>query len=135
MYTARGPQNGEIKSKPLVVPSGFNDGSVYVYVTANESTGAMYMLHDSPKNDMEDDITLTTIFTPYKDLQYCIANVVLGPDDMLYYSNDSGTLFSVGETIISADEPEKAQKAKINKIKKLMEALKELLIRLMAPYK
>ena len=137
IYTAKGPKSGEIKSRPLVIPEDTDTNietgrgsdtasptdAVSVYVTANDKKGALYLLCDSKETTSG---KLETIFTPYTAKQYCLANAVRGPDDVVYYSNDSGTLFAIGETPISADLPAKEKKKRkkvINAIIKKMQLL------------
>ena len=123
-YTAKGQPYGEIKSRPLVIReisyatcsgaaaspdvsdvniSSQADETRYIYFTANEKTGSLYRLIDTPASRSGE---IETVFTPYSAKQYCLADVVIDEDGILYYSNDSGTLFAIGETKRSADEPE-----------------------------
>ena len=124
IYRATGPKGGEIKSRPLILPVDDGNGDVNVYVTANESTGSLYLLTDH-KNATTG--TLKTLFTPYSARQYCLANVSAGEDGTLYYSNDSGTLFAIGETLFSADLPADIIKKKKQALSKLTDSLREVL--------
>ncbi len=107
IYSARGPKNGEIKSHPLVIPVKNTLDTVHIYVTANEKNGALYMMKDDTQATSGE---LKTLFTPYSAKQYCLANVVANEEETLFYSNDSGTLFAIGETPISADIPKDIRK-------------------------
>ena len=123
-YAAKGQPYGEIKSRPLVIRettyatcsgaaaslnvsdvniSSQADETRYIYFTANEKTGSLYRLIDTPAATSGN---IETVFTPYSAKQYCLADVVTDEDGILYYSNDSGTLFAIGETEKSADEPD-----------------------------
>ncbi|MBR1874525.1 MAG: hypothetical protein IJ807_06435, partial [Eubacterium sp.] len=62
-----------------------------MYFTANTPESALYV------SDGGSDTTVK-LFTPDEsDRQYCLSRVVAGPDGTLYYSNDSGTLFAIGD--------------------------------------
>ena len=106
-YAAKGKPYGEIKSHPLVIRDASISDTVtdkrQIYFTANESTGSLYQLTDTPDAASG---KIKTLFTPYSAKQYCLADVVADEDGILYYSNDSGTLFAIGETDRSADIPE-----------------------------
>lgn len=115
-YTAQGKPSGEIKSHPLVI----NDDIRHIYFTANENTGSLYHMTDTPAATSG---MIETMFTPYSAKQYCLADVVIDDTGILYYSNDSGTLFAIGETDKSADIPDtikvdKPYGVKIKPIKK-----------------
>lgn len=108
-YTVTGTNNAEIKSSPLLSTRGNTDGSVYVYVSANASPGGIYYFKDS-KNAT--NANLQTLYTPATAKQFCLSSIVAGENGVLYYSNDSGTLFAVSEVDISSDRilnsPDKA---------------------------
>lgn len=115
-YAAQGKPSGEIKSHPLVI----NDDIRHIYFTANENTGSLYHMTDTPAATSG---MIETMFTPYSAKQYCLADVVIDDTGILYYSNDSGTLFAIGETDKSADIPDtikvdKPYGVKIKPIKK-----------------
>ncbi|MBQ4463449.1 MAG: PQQ-binding-like beta-propeller repeat protein [Eubacterium sp.] len=147
-YAAQGKPSGEIKSHPLVVREnkltssgssiGIGGGDTeestlktseestsagdirHIYFTANENTGSLYHMTDTPAADSG---KIETLFTPYSAKQYCLADVAIDDDGILYYSNDSGTLFAIGETDKSADIPDtikvdKPYGVKIKPIKK-----------------
>ena len=137
IYQAKGPKAGEIKSSPLILPcedtdtvadghdKNANNSDVNIYVTANENTGSLYLLSDD-KNKTEG--TLQRLFTPYSAKQYCLANVVASEDGLLYYSNDSGTLFAIGETLISADLPKSEAKKKRALLQDTTKLIRDVLI-------
>lgn len=82
----------EVKSAPLV-STGY-DGSVYAYFTCNDYPGGIYSikLGSAQKNA---DI----IYTPSEDGQnYCMASIISDENGTLYYTNDSGKLFSIANT-------------------------------------
>ena len=115
-YAAQGKPSGEIKSHPLVI----NDDIRHIYFTANENTGSLYHMTDTPAATSG---MIETVFTPYSAKQYCLADVAIDDEGILYYSNDSGTLFAIGETDKSADIPDtikvdKPYDVKIKPIKK-----------------
>ncbi|HAK58115.1 MAG TPA: hypothetical protein DCP06_03960 [Lachnospiraceae bacterium] len=61
-----------------------------MYFTANTPESALYVSYGGNEP--------IKLFTPDKsDRQYCLSRVVAGPDGTLYYSNDSGTLFAIGD--------------------------------------
>ncbi|MEE3468766.1 MAG: hypothetical protein VZQ83_10050, partial [Eubacterium sp.] len=130
IYAAKGPKNGEVKSRPLLIPDPDKPDTVYIYVTANEKNGALYVLTDT--TDTKEG-TLTTLFTPYSAKQYCLANAVSGEDNTVYYSNDSGTLFAIADTYVSADEPKEVQKKKKKEIDALNKGLHAYLLKLLLP--
>lgn len=128
VFQAQGPKNGEIKSRPLVIPDDPDDDSgsqgdtdhVSVYVTANESSGSLYCFRNG---------ALQRLFAPYSSRQFCLANVVSDTTGVLYYSNDSGTLFAIGKTDHSADirieRPENLKLKKTKNKKKLVISWKD----------
>lgn len=77
---------GDVKSMPLVVNQG---GQTYVYFTSNMKPGGVYCYR------MGDDAA-TLIYEPAPDNQeFTMASLAMGPDGMLYYVNDSKTLFAL----------------------------------------
>lgn len=94
LYNVEGLPNAEIKSSPLVSTRGETDGSVYVYVSANALPGGIYYFIDRPTTTVS---TLQTLFTPATAQQFCLSSITADGDGTLYYSNDSGTFFAVGE--------------------------------------
>ncbi len=87
----------EIKSAPLV-STGYN-GSVYAYFTCNNYPGGIYSIKlGSDQKDAD------IIFTPDEDSQnYCMASIICDENGTLYYTNDSGKLFSVSNTNKDSD--------------------------------
>ncbi|MBR6228402.1 MAG: PQQ-binding-like beta-propeller repeat protein [Eubacterium sp.] len=112
---------GDIKSCPLIVPTGIGRER-NIFFTINENSGSAYMITDDDSSIVP---RIQTLFTPYRDKQYCLANLVCGSDGTLYYSNDSGTLFALGDTFISSDEPNRDK----NKKKKLLKKLRRILMK------
>lgn len=88
----------EVKSTPSVARGA--DGAIYTYFTCNGAAGAwpdytsgggvyVYKLGDSAASLLYD--------CSGSDANWCTKSVVIGPDGTLYWSNDSGNLFAVGE--------------------------------------
>lgn len=107
IYTVKGTQHAEIKSSPLVSTRGRTDGTVFVYVSANALPGGIYYFSDN-KNTVS--ASLQTLFTPVSGQQFCMSSITAGNDGTLYYSNDSGTLFSVYETEVIENQVPSEQK-------------------------
>ena len=80
---------GEVKATPLVV-IGKND-KPYVYFTANNENGALYVY---------DGEEVTTAYLPEPDKrQYGTASPVIDRHGNIYYTNDSGYLFSLRDEV------------------------------------
>lgn len=80
---------GEVKSSPLVAVTG---GKVHVYFTANAEPGGVYV-YSAEKGTVEQ------VFVPEDALKnYAFSSVIAGPDGVIYYTNDSGTLFALKAT-------------------------------------
>lgn len=78
---------GDVKSAPLVVTKA--DGT-YVYFTSNGKPGGVFMYKLGDKN-------VTLLYKPDKAQQnYNLASVIAGADGSLYFVNDSGYLFKIG---------------------------------------
>lgn len=103
IYTVQGERSAEIKSSPLV-STGYstdeNNNRVYVYVTANQMPGGVYYLMDDSTSTSG---TLHTLYTPATAKQFCMSSITAGKEGILYYSNDSNTLFAVSEVENSSD--------------------------------
>ena len=78
----------DIKSSPLV--SNTVNGT-YVYVTSNKTPGSLYAYNiDGSSRE------LSEIFTPSDEYKnYCMSTPVSDENGNIYYTNDSGQLFSV----------------------------------------
>ncbi|MDO4590137.1 MAG: DUF4430 domain-containing protein [Slackia sp.] len=88
---------GDVKSMPLVVKQ---NGQTYVYFTSNMRPGGVYCYRLG-------DAGATLLYTPASDKQqYTMSSIVVGPDGMLYYINDSKTLFALAGGAQTAPEPE-----------------------------
>ncbi len=88
--------NGPLQSKLLFTNAMDLNGNKneILFFTANEKTGSLY----TTVSPIQSDAPVIKLFTPDKsDQNYCISKVVAGPDGTLYYSNDSGTLFAIGQ--------------------------------------
>ncbi|MBK5211924.1 MAG: PQQ-binding-like beta-propeller repeat protein [Coriobacteriia bacterium] len=81
---------GNIQSAPLVTDAYGNDR--FVYYTSNITPGALYVSRLG-----ESSSAAQVLYTPAKDMQnYCEFSPIAGTDGTLYYVNDSGYLFAVG---------------------------------------
>lgn len=78
--------DGETKSAPLVV---VQNGEAHAYFTANADRGGVYVF--SAETGVVEEI-----FAPEDLLKnYAMSSVISGSDGVLYYTNDSGTLFAL----------------------------------------
>lgn len=81
-----------IQSAPLVTDAYGND--TFVYYTSNITPGALYVSRLG-----ESSSAAQVLYTPAKDMQnYCEFSPIAGTDGTLYYVNDSGYLFAVGNS-------------------------------------
>ena len=82
------------KSSALLIPDAANSRA-YLYMTYNAKPGGLLCLTaDLTKGTLSG----TEIFTPATDKQqFCIANVICDADGRLYYANDSGNIFALGQ--------------------------------------
>lgn len=97
------PLIGEVKSKPLV---SVQEGETYVFFSCNNATGewpnytaggGVYQYHVG-------DTQATTVFAPPEGYaNYCMASIASGKNNMLYYVNDSGYLFSLKQISSPSD--------------------------------
>ena len=102
-YTVPCGSYQEVKSSPLVATgyaSAENNYTVYVYFSCNAYPGAVYYVKDSENAASG---KRETLYTPAQAKQFCLSSIVAGQDGILYYSNDSGTLFAVREVEVSSD--------------------------------
>lgn len=97
-YTVETGAGCEVKSTPLI--STAYGIEKYVYYTCNNLPGGVYYCIDS-----EDSVSGVQylLYEPAVAKQYCISSVVAGAGGVLYYSNDTGTLFAVSEVEQSSD--------------------------------
>lgn len=97
IYAVQGERSAEIKSSPLI-STGYateeNNHSVYVYVSANQPPGGIYYLLD---NSACTTGVLWPLYTPVTGKQFCMSSITCDENGVLYYSNDSNTLFAVIE--------------------------------------
>jgi len=78
-----------IQSAPLVTDA-YND--TFVYYTSNTQPGALYVNRLG-----ESSSAAQVLYTPAEDMQnWCEFSPIAGADGTLYYVNDSGYLFAVG---------------------------------------
>lgn len=85
-YAGDEPIAGAVQSAPLVSRQG---GTTYVYFTANTKPGGVYCYRLG-------DSAAKLIYTPDQAQQnYCMASVTCDENGVLYYVNDSHTLFAL----------------------------------------
>lgn len=104
IYTVQGERSAEIKSSPLIstgYSSAENNNRVYIYVSANQMPGGIYYLMDDSTST---NGTLHTLYIPAMAKQFCMSSITADRDGILYYSNDSNTLFAVSEVENSSDK-------------------------------
>ena len=93
----------DVKAAPLVT-TGYGE-EVYAYFTANTQPGGVYVLHLG-----EVSADAAVLYTPQPDVQnYCMASVIADENGVLYYTNDSGTLFAIESTGNSQTGPSGSQ--------------------------
>lgn len=107
--TAAGDDNGaipgDVKSAPLVVAKA--DGT-YAYFTSNGTPGGVFMYKLGQKN-------VTLLYSPQKGQQnYNMASVVAAADGSLYFVNDSGYLFKIGNQSVGGTLPDQATGKSVN---------------------
>lgn len=92
-YAGDEPIAGAVQSAPLVSRQG---GATYVYFTANTKPGGVYCYRLG-------DETAKLIYTPDQAQQnYCMASVACDENGVLYYVNDSHTLFALKGAVTDA---------------------------------
>ncbi|MCD7892852.1 MAG: PQQ-binding-like beta-propeller repeat protein [Erysipelotrichaceae bacterium] len=88
-----------VQSQPLVTSAYANDdnlNSVVAYFTCNTYPGGVYYIEDYQGNT---SISVNTLYTPESAYQqYNMNNVVVDDEGVLYFVNDSGTLFALENT-------------------------------------
>ncbi|MCH5268067.1 MAG: PQQ-binding-like beta-propeller repeat protein [Lachnospiraceae bacterium] len=97
-YTVETGKGCEVKSTPLV-STAYGDAK-YIYYSHNNIPGGVYYIIDSKGSVSSVQYTL---YEPAVAKQYCISSIVPGAGGVLYYSNDTGTLFAVSEVERSSD--------------------------------
>lgn len=84
------PQNSVLLSTAYEASTG----KVYIYSTYNSKPGGITVLEDSAG---QTEPVVSELFTPESSRQqYCIASLVAASDGTMYYRNDTGYLFAVG---------------------------------------
>lgn len=107
----------------MLVSTGYEEttGKVYIYSTYNAKPGGITVFEDSKG---QTSAVKTELYTPESDMQqYCISTISVSADGTLYYKNDSGNIFAVGEK-----EPE----IKLNFIQKIIAVIKNIISKIMA---
>lgn len=107
----------------MLVSTGYEEvtGKVYIYSTYNAKSGGITVFEDSKG---QTSAVKTELYTPESDMQqYCISTISVSADGTLYYKNDSGNIFAVGEK-----EPE----IKLNFIQKIISVIKNIVAKIMA---
>lgn len=114
IYRAKGAKSAEIKSSPLLTTayaSAENNEKVILYFSYNAPPGGISYLEDS---NGQTSGTIKPLFIPDKAKQFCMSSITASKEGVLYYSNDSGTLFAIGapqEAIVfPAPTPDTASK-------------------------
>lgn len=85
---------GEVKASPLV---SVQDGGTYVYFTANDANGALYVWRAG-------DASFRLLVQP-DQRQWCLASPVCDAEGSLYYANDSSVLFKVSASEVPVPQP------------------------------
>lgn len=96
IYRAKGEKSAEIKSSPLITTAyalAENNEKVILYFSYNAPPGGISYLEDSKGQTFG---VIKPLFIPDKAKQFCLSSVTASKEGVLYYSNDSGTLFAVG---------------------------------------
>lgn len=82
----KGEPPAEVKASPLL---SVGEDGVNAYFTCNAYPGALYCLTDGE---------IVTAFTPQASAQnYCLTSPICDDDGVIYYWNDSGTLFALSD--------------------------------------
>lgn len=103
IYSASKPGMQDIKASPLVstgYASAENHQKVYVYFTQNAVPGGIYFIEDSLQTVSAE---IQTLYEPKNNPQFCLSSIAADKSGMLYYSNDSGTLFAIAEGFAGND--------------------------------
>lgn len=80
----------------MLVSTGYesSNGKIYIYSTYNNSPGGITMFEDSAG---QTSAVKKELFIPDDSMkQYCISTISVGEDGTIYYKNDSGNIFAVG---------------------------------------
>lgn len=105
----------------MLIATGYEQtsGKIYIYSTCNAKPGGITVFEDSQG---QTTAVKTELFTPSEDMQqYCISTISVGSDGTLYYKNDSGNIFAIGEK-----EPE----VRLNFFQKIIEAIKNIIAKI-----
>lgn len=98
-------------------------GKIYIYSTYNAKPGGIIVFEDSQGQTAA---VKTELFTPSEDMQqYCISTISVGSDGTLYYKNDSGNIFAIGE---------KGPEVGLNFFQKIIEAIKNIIAKIIAVF-
>ncbi|MDD4715439.1 MAG: S-layer homology domain-containing protein [Oscillospiraceae bacterium] len=92
--------SGPVQSSALLT-TAYN-GTAYAYFAVNSPRGELVVLADDGAN-----VSYETLYTPSLP-QYCLSSLIADTDGVLYYTNDSGSLFAVQN-----NREERTDKAKI----------------------
>lgn len=82
-----------------LVSAGYEDsnGKVYIYLTYNKSPGGITVFEDSVG---QTSAVKRELYTPTGNYsQYCISNITVSSDGVLYYKNDSGCIFAIKDNM------------------------------------
>lgn len=97
---------GDVSQSSVLLSTAYanaaNDYTVYLYVTLNAYPGGILRIEDSAHNVTP---KVTALYTPDADKQqYCVSSVIADRAGNLYYTNDSGYLFSIGNQPITVSD-------------------------------
>lgn len=90
--------DGLIQASGLLT-KGYGD-TVYVYFTSNSPDSEVFVLEDYPGNKTA---KLSTLFIP-EEKNYTTSSLIADAEGTLYYTNDSGNLFAIGNKPIRVEE-------------------------------
>lgn len=74
-----------------------NTGYLYLYLSYNSPPGGITLVKVKKDCKNADDATVTEIYDAAGYSQYCISSLICDKNGSIYYKNDSGALFAIGE--------------------------------------
>ena len=104
----------------MLVSTGYesSNGKIYIYSTYNNNPGGITMFEDSAG---QTSAVKKELFTPDDSMkQYCISTISASEDGTIYYKNDSGNIFAVGNK----------EEKKLSFFKKIILAIKNFFAKL-----
>ena len=82
---------------PLLTTAYENNGYLYFYTTYNARPGGITQIKISTDVNSSETAAVQELFEPEDYSDYCISNIVCSKKGILYYKNDSGSIFAVGD--------------------------------------